>query len=748
MLSFMLSFSHNKSRFAVSLLAALCTLAPLARAQNSSTQSQPAPKQGEDDVVRISAELVQTDVMVFDKDGKFVDGLKPEQFDLKVEGRPQQIAFFDRVQAGSVNEDAQLAAARGAGGRSPGGAALPLDRGRTVIFFVDDLHLSAGSVANVRTALQRFIDDEIGQNDFGAVVSPSGQIGFLQQFTDNKAVLRAAASRINTRPYSTRDGQTPLMTEAHALAISRNDNSVLDFFVDALIRDNPLLTRPQAIQMVQSRARDIQVQSEGVAVNTLSVLQAVVRSSSPLPGRKVLFFISEGFIVDEIQGTLRDRMRRITDAAARAGVVIYSLDAKGLRTGVADASEGGAFDPGGQLARANMGEASEMQSPLFTLANDTGGRALVNTNALAHSVSVALKETSLYYLLAWKPTEGGGDSRYKHIEVSVRNRPDLHVIVRNGFFGGDPAAEASAKEAQKGKGSKSRKQGEAEKPDGAEAEQQQKSEAEREIFAALRAPLPRAGVPTSLALGYVLHPQGGNALLTTLVEVERSALTFDQSEKPRATFDLLCAVIDERGKTISSFGKSLAVTINPASHSPQQNVVVSFQTKLAPGLYQIRAASRDTSSGRTGSSMEWVEIPAFDPGKLLLSSIFLGSQKSGAGGDAAQQNEPSPASLNVDRRFARDSSLQFLTYIYNAAGGAATPPDVALQVQIFRDNQPVFTAPISKVKTEGLPDTTRIPYLAELSLASFPAGRYVLQLTAIDRTARTSASQRTNFVIE
>src|SRR5947209_3016197 len=183
----MLSFSRNKSRIVVPLLAALCLCAPVARAQNSS-----APKQGEEEVVRISTELVQTDVMVFDKDGKFVDGLRPEQFELKIDGKPQQIAFFDRVQAGTVNEDAQLAAARGIKSGASGGAALPLDRGRTVIFFVDDLHLSAGSTINIHGTLQRFIDEEIGQNDVAAVVSASGQIGFLQQFTDNKAVLRAA----------------------------------------------------------------------------------------------------------------------------------------------------------------------------------------------------------------------------------------------------------------------------------------------------------------------------------------------------------------------------------------------------------------------------------------------------------------------------------------------------------------------------------------------------------------------------
>src|SRR3954468_21434405 len=117
-----------RTKCAASLLAVLCLLAP-ARAQQ---QTQPPQRQDDEDVVHISTQLVQTDVMVFDKSGKFVEGLKPEQFDLKVDGRERPIVFFDRVQAGTVNEDAQLAAARGVKS-AVGASVLPLDRGRTVI---------------------------------------------------------------------------------------------------------------------------------------------------------------------------------------------------------------------------------------------------------------------------------------------------------------------------------------------------------------------------------------------------------------------------------------------------------------------------------------------------------------------------------------------------------------------------------------------------------------------------------------
>src|SRR5205823_1043348 len=90
------------------LLVCLCF--SLATAQSS----QGVPSQKPDDVVRVTTELVQTDVMVFDKQGRFIDGLVQKDFELRLDGKPQPIKFFDRVKAGAVNEDAQLAAARGA----------------------------------------------------------------------------------------------------------------------------------------------------------------------------------------------------------------------------------------------------------------------------------------------------------------------------------------------------------------------------------------------------------------------------------------------------------------------------------------------------------------------------------------------------------------------------------------------------------------------------------------------------------
>lgn len=136
-----------------------------------------------------------------------------------------------------------------------------------------------------------------------------------------------------------------------------------------------------------------------------------------------------------------------------------------------------------------------------------------------------------------------------------------------------------------------------------------------------------------------------------------------------------------------------------------------------------------------------------------MSSLFVGERSK----DDVQPASPQPAPteeaaasvmLSADRRFSRASWLRFVTYIYNAVSSTTKPPDVGLQVQVFRDDQPVITSPLRKVNTTGIDDLARIPYAAELSLNDLAVGRYVLQITAIDRVAKASTSQRVNFFIE
>ena len=176
------------------LRSVLCLMAWSTAAQ---TPQNPRPAQQEE-VVRVYTELVQTDVMVFDKQGHFVNGLRPENFELRIDGKVRPIQSFEQIKAGS-DEETQLAAARGTTldrGGNNSKHATPLDRGRTVFFYVDDFHLDVSSMTATQKLIGDFIDKEMGQNDEAAIISATGQAGFLQQLTNLYFAQRSSESAL------------------------------------------------------------------------------------------------------------------------------------------------------------------------------------------------------------------------------------------------------------------------------------------------------------------------------------------------------------------------------------------------------------------------------------------------------------------------------------------------------------------------------------------------------------------------
>jgi VWFA-related protein len=749
-------------RRALFLLALLClSLAPCARAQ------QPSPTSGADtpdEIIRVSTELIQTDVTVLDKAGKFVDGLKPEQFELRVNGKPRPISFFERVTAGSVNEDAQLAAARGGvrtnpAGNAPAAFAKPLDRGRHVLFFVDDLHLSSNSLARTRQLLLRFIDEQMGQNDQAVIATASNQLGFLQQLSDDKRVLRVAASRLGLREVSVRDLQRPAMTELQAMAIEQDDTNLLNYFVEAVLRDNAVFGNPQSARnaaemQVRQRATQITRMSAAGATNTLNSLRHMLRSLAPLPGRKVVYLISDGFPVEMRRSDLGETLRRVTDAAVRSGVVVYTLDARGLAIdlpGMPDASSDAMPDPTGQLSMGSLNEVTARQTPLRLIAANTGGRALLNTNALSDALTKAYKETSVYYLLAWRPesTEQRG-GKFQRIEVSVKDRADVSVHVQHGYYTTPPPEPTPWKEARRGNDAKEQAAGGKNLPAADKAWN-------KDLLAALHSLYPKAALQTSLALNYFNLPPRGT-FLTASIQVDLGTPVVAGKAQTVEQVEVAGALYDDRGEVRNVFQRSLSITPGASAAAPtatpaspeSDHVVLNTHLPVKPGIYQVRIATREPRSGRTGSAAQWIEIPDIAKGKLAMSSIYLGEQTNE---EIAPTKDAAAAALPVliavDRRLARTSRMRFFTYIYNAAlAPGEGSPDVALQVQVFRDDQPVITSPLSKLKTDGMTDLTSLPYAAEIPLASLASGSYALQITVIDRVSKTTTMQRAKFMVE
>jgi VWFA-related protein len=702
--------------------------------QNTTAQSI----QDQSDVIRIDTQIVQTDVMVFDKEGHFVNGLKSSDFELRIDGTPKPIEFFEKVTAGSVNEEMQIAAARGSSRPNAAGpmGPAPLDRGRPIFFFVDDLHMELGAMQTTRKLITHFIDQEMGQNDEAAIASASGQVGFLQQLTENKSVLHAAVDRLKPRISSVRDFERPPMTEYHGLLITNYDHEVTDYFVEATMRDNPGMTRDMAEQIVKTRGRTVVRQGAVATTNTLAGLESMVRSLNRVPGRKLLFFISGGFFLDD--SDIRSRLQRITSAAARSGVVIYSMDARGLVASFGDVSSETAFDVSGRLQRADSGELVASQDGLNALAADTGGRAVFNTNALELRLGRALKESATYYLLAWKPDKESRQSKFRRIEVKVAGRPDLTVQVRRGFFDREPENPTANKKQEKSTPTK--KESEAAKSP------------EAELKKVLLAPFPNREIPVSLSLNYVNTPDKG-LMLSTAMQVPNEFLTFVPTNgKPTAVISLVGAVYDDRGNVGAAFSNRLSIEARSVEAIKEgRDLTYGYPVYLKPGLYQVRVAVHDEANGHFGTAHGWIEIPDLSSNQLALSSLMMGARTPLAdttNASAAADSLPSPVALNIDHNFAANGFLRFLVITYNAARAPAdSKPDVAIQVQVVRDQQPIITTPLRKLSIEGLADLARIPYAAEVSLQGLPVGRYVLQVTVVDRVAKKSASQQNRFEI-
>ncbi len=699
-----------------------------------------------DETIRIDTELVQTNVTVLDKKGQFVDGLGREQFELRVDGKPVPVTFFERVATGTAGSALERGVAEKTS--TPKSTGTPEVRGRTIVFFIDDLHLSLDSLGRTREALRHFLDDEMTAWDQVALVSSSGQIGFLQQFTDNKAVLRAAMSRLKPIPYTVRDIEQPPMPEYVAIRIQAGDRDAADLYIDKILesivskKTGKGMNRNGVFEMVKTRAKQIVFALESVTANSLASLESLMRTTGRMPGRKLVFFISDGFYL-ETRGsisTANTHLQRVTDAATRTGSVIYTIDARGLFALLPDATGDRPFDPKGRLDRAIVGEAMLSQDGLNALAGDTGGRFLKNQNYFDRWVSRVLDETSNYYVLAWRPeTEAQKAGQFKRVEVSVTGRPELNVRLQRGYFEGGAPPVAGAK--QPGPDEKATAKGKA------------ASAADNDLHPAptTAATTKRATIPTMLSTSFVDVP-GSGTVLTSSVQVATDTLNYGEDGKQAGAVDVAGLVINEQGKQVADFKTRLNVTplaSSAASHGAR-GVIYNHRTPLAPGLYLIKVAARDGRGGQVGSASQWIEIPDLMKRQLTLSSLLLGGVVVNSAGEGKNAQSPQ-IQFSVDRRFERSARLNFMLFIYNAAqakgGRAAT--GLTAQVQVLSNTGRAI------VDTHALPltlnateDLMRIPYSGSFPLQALAPGRYLLRINITDSATKSSATQQAAFIVE
>lgn len=357
---------------------------------------------------RSSTSLVEVDAIVLDRDGRFVPGLSADDLVLLEDGRPQKIEQFYMVTY------------------DPGGSVISEYAGkadhtaqRVFVMLFDEGHLANDSLMRVKRGAEQFLRDQFGPRDLAGVFVDGVMHG--GRLTNDKQVLvagiRAAAPAFENRqallaPF--RDFPR-IPSETDAVRISDGGREVADRLASEACREEPAECADsggvgQVENLIERKSRDFVRRSRALTSQTVQNLRTMIRGLSRIAGRKTVVLLSEGFFVEESRSTLE----RMAAEAARAGVVIYSIDGRGLVNPMRESPDAAtrarprstAFDTG-------------THGPDI-LTSGTGGFMVRGIDDMSRAFGMIARDTSTYYVIGYQPDNSTLDGTFRKIEVKSK----------------------------------------------------------------------------------------------------------------------------------------------------------------------------------------------------------------------------------------------------------------------------------------------------------------------------------------
>jgi len=701
------------------------------------TKQADAQSKTKDEVVRISVTLVQVDAVVTDAKGRLVTDLKPEDFEISEDGRPQRISNFSYVETSSarapqarpspIKKEKSNAASVRPLPPSPPVVSKPENIKRTMALVIDDLGLSLESLLRTKTAIKKFIDEQMQPGDLVALLRTSAGMGAMQMFTEDKRILYAALERVHWSPYGR--GKVGIFDQM--------DNTTTDGQREGLQRGS-------------------QLRDNFFSVGTFGALSFIVRGLKDLPGRKSAILFSEGFRIfvnasqnenpaggQQTNDQLKYSLRRLTDLANRSSVVIYTIDPRGLiNTEVINADDAvTATDVATHVAditlRARANEIRETQQGLRHLAEETGGFAIRNSNLLDKALSRVLDDQKGYYLIGYTPEENtfkkkSGETQFHNISVRVK-RAGLTARYRTGFFG---VADEEAQPVRLTRRSR--------------------------LAGALTSPFNSGDIRVRLTSLFSNSAAKGS-FVRSLLHIDLRDFTF--REEPggwkTAVMDIAAYTYDDQGRQVDQINKTFTIRARGKEYadSLREGLVYILNLPLKKsGGFQVRAAVSDVESGRVGSANQFIETPNVGKGQFALSGIVIRADKTAgtiAGGSPAKATADERESEGAEegesqsgpavRRFKRGTRCDYTFLAFNPIMNKASgKPDLQIQLTVFEDGKPVYTTPNEPFSPGDQKDSRRLAYGGKLGLGGLKPGHYVLQIALTDKLA----SQKHNMAYQ
>jgi VWFA-related protein len=687
---------------------------------------QPPSAEKKDLVISTTTQLVVEDVLIKGKDGKPVLGLKPSDFTITEDGKPQKISVFEfqTLEEGPSNaptpstppardvaatKPAEKSAVRSVTSieiapETPGN--LKYRNRRLMVMFFDMTSMPIQDQKRAQTAALKFLHTQITPADMVAIMTFSSDVKVMEDFTDDRDQLE-------------KDIKSLVIGEGQGFEIDNQDDSTSDTGL--------------AFQQDDTEFNIFNTDRQ------LSALETAVKMLASLNEKKSLVYFASGIQRNGLDN--QAQLRSTINAAIRANVSFYPIDARGLvaQAPLGDATKG---SPGGQgmysgsSARAVTSNFQNQQETLYTLAADTGGKALLDNNDLSMGIVQAQKDMTSYYIIGYYATNDALDGRFRRIKITVNNGVVARTIskldYRQGYYGGKTFKKFN------------------------------ESDREQQLAQALALGDPLTDMNIAMEMDYFRLGRD-RYFVPMVVKIPGSEIELARHGGAESTrFDFIGEIKGAKGATVGNVRDNIEVKLKGESAQQLAKTTLEYDTgfTLPPGSYTAKFLARENETGKMGTYEAKFVVPdlTLEQKYLPISSVVLSNQREKL--DAAVASAEKDKKLlaahpliqdgmklipSVTRVFRKDQNLYVYLEAYEPAADATEP--LMANVSFYRGKVKAFETDPLQV-SDGLNAKTKaVPLRFSVPLAKLQAGRYTCQVSVLDPSAQKFAFWRARIVV-
>jgi VWFA-related protein len=652
--------------------------------------------------------LVIVNVTVRDKAGKLIENLKKEDFILLEDDRSQNISVFEveHLNSNALPPVAQQPQIVPATSNAPGipapASESPVSRRdrRLLALYFDFSSMQPQEQIRAQQAALKFLNQQMTSSDLVEILTYSNRLRVLQDFTDNRDLL---------------------LSEIQGFRIGEASENAVDGAAGPDDTDDSGAFAPD--------------ETEFNIFNTdlkLIGLEEAVKKLAIYPEKKALIYFSSGISRTGVDN--ESQLRATVNAAVRSNVAFYPVDARGLvamppggDASTASASGTGIFT--GKTQQGLRDKFNTSQETLATLAADTGGKALLDSNDLTMGITQAQRDINTYYILGYYSTNSALDGKYRRIKVRLKSDLEAKLDYRNGYYAGKVFQKFTA------------------------------GDKERQLEEALTLGDPFTELPLAVETDY-FRTSRDKYFVPITVRIAGSAL--DLSKKASTGLDFIGEIRDPAGKVIGGVRDEVTLKFTEENAAQLRRRQIEYDTgvTLPPGNYKLKVLARENQNGKMGTFEMKFVVPDLSKqaATVRMSSVVWSNQREplsasvGSAGTNKKLLEAHPLVEegqklipNITRVFRKDQRLYVYFEVYDP--GTEASPSVSAELMVFRGKSKAFeSAPVRVTKPKsGKPNT--LAFEIQMPLANIPPGQYICQVSVIDEQARKFGYARSPLVV-